>query len=192
MSEKFIELEVKFKVEESVLLPFKELVKNLQIKSFFFVEGYDHYYMNKNNADTFLRYRSAAFSDSKSGQITIKEKTKDSNNIHRVELNIDVINMSDQKMNKFAEMMGYVHNFSIYKYCHVYETEDALLCFYTVTEKDSQPMSFIEIEVKEEIMDKISVDKGMEIVRYYEGQLSQLGITHQKRVKKSLWETYRK
>lgn len=197
MSEKFIELEVKFKVEESVLVPFKELMRKLgsengEVKEFFFVEGYDHYYSNKINPDAFLRYRLPSFGDNKNGQITVKQKTKDANNIHRVELNIDVTDMNEQKMEKFAEMMGYSHNFSIYKYCHVYETSNALLSFYTVTEKDSDPASFIEIEVKEELMNKISIDKGMEIVRYYENKLSPLGVTYQKRVKKSLWETYKK
>lgn len=188
---KYIELESKFKMELTDLLPFKELVQSMNPDNFLYIEGPD-YYFTKEDGDTFIRYR-VPLGSKGDGQLTMKKKTNNNNNVIRIELNVDVINMNLHKATKFAEMLDFKLNFQINKQCHIYMFSDAIVCFYTVTSPgNKEPLHALEIEVKEEKVDELGEEASMEILRSYEKKFEALGISAQRRLKKSLFEMYRK
>jgi hypothetical protein len=49
---------------------------------------------------------------------------------------------------------------------------------------------FIEIEIDEDLIPKLTEEEGWSIIRKYEKELSPLGITHRHRLNKSLFEMY--
>ena len=73
--------------------------------------------------------------------------------------------------------------------CHIYNFEDATLVFYTV--KDGSKLDhFMEIEVREDM--EFTEDQAWAIIRKWEKELEPLGITAQNRLRKSLFDMYRR
>ena len=87
-------------------------------------------------------------------------------------------------------MMGYKFNFSIWKSCHIYNFKDATLVFYTVKDDNDKIDHFVEIELDEKSIHKLTYDEAMRTIRRYEDILAPLGITYRNRLSKSLYEMY--
>lgn len=206
----FIEFESKYSVEDHLLIEFKQLIENLNEKaSFIYIEGPDVYYTYPswwlaNNAQwdpegTFVRYRKPSYGlDNGRRQVTWKYKPVGSkNNISREELNWNLTNdVSEKVIVRQIEQSGAQFNFSIVKNCHIYKLEDATLVFYTVYDTtDGKPKkadSFIEIEVCEEKIATLSSEQALNIIIKYEKALESLGINARKRLKKSLFQMYKR
>jgi predicted adenylyl cyclase CyaB len=187
-STKFIEQEVKFAVDGSLVYDFKKLVEDvLGIKDFVYVQSKDVYYTK---GDEFLRYRFADDKKNKRAELTYKAKLKTENNIIRKEVNLRVDSNDMETIEAFVDCLGYKKNFEIMKSCHIYHAEDATLVFYSVRDEKGDTDHFIEIEVMEG--GEYTVEQGWDIIRNYEEKLVSLGINAQKRLKKSLFEMYRK
>lgn len=187
------ELEVKYKVQLSDLLPFTRFVENnFAVERFEYVTGPDYYFV-KPNTDDFIRFRCANY-QTKDGELTIKQKRHKTNNINRTEVNIKLNEPSLQDVKKFAGLLGYNLNFTVLKDCYVFEMSDCHMSFYSVTEMGSkkQPQFFIEIEIKEDVVDALTDKEAWDLLKFYEKQLSTINISPRKRVKKSLFEIFRK
>lgn len=187
------ELEVKYKVNYSDLMPFKRFVeKNFNIERFEYVTGPDHYFV-KPNTDDFIRFRCADY-QTENGELTIKQKRSTNNNINRTEVNIKLKNPDYQDVEKFANLLGYNFNFTVIKDCYVYELSDCHICFYSASDTTSKkdPLHFIEIEIKEDVVDILSQKESWDLLKFYEKKLSEINISSRKRIKKSLFETFRK
>ena len=87
-------------------------------------------------------------------------------------------------------------NFSIFKTCHVYNLLDATLVFYTVYDTTNgaskQATSFIEIEVNEELLKTIDESEAWAILEKWERVIAPLGIKPQNRLKRSLYEIFKR
>ncbi len=194
----FTEWETKYRVDHHLLFEFKQIVGQIPaIKEFLYIEGPDAYFINPSR-DGFARYRKPSFGlDNDRAELTVKFKPKDAkNNIIRKEINVRVDGTPENTVKELIQSMGYDFNFSIYKSCQIYKFVDATLVFYTVYDTtDGRPKnqdSFVEIEVDEEAIKEMTEDQAWSIISKYEKILEPVGITPQKRLKKSLFEMYKR
>lgn len=197
------EAEVKFRVEESILNDWKQLVSALKeqegfdYKEFIYVDSDDVYYTNvkkpKDVAYQFIRHRFSDDKKNKRVELTSKKKLNDSNNILRKEWNIRV-DSKDTKKEDIAEWISegldYTYDFTISKYVQIYKFADATLPFYTVIDEKGDRKTFIEIEVDEDLLSTLTEDEAWGIIRKYEAVLAPLGINPKKRLRLSLYEMY--
>jgi adenylate cyclase class IV len=183
----FTEFETKYRTEKLLEDKFKSIVSEMDYKNFVYAEGPDHYYTKPDGS--FLRYRKAV--TEKRSEVTLKEKpTGATSNISRKEINWRVDGNSKEAIHQGALMMGFTFNFSIWKTCHIYNFKDATLVFYSVKDDNDKYDYFIEIELNEKTIHTLTHKEAMDCIRKYEEILSPLGITHNKRLKKSLYEMY--
>lgn len=186
----FHEVEVKFRYDEAKRNDWKQLVSKLEgLKKHVYVESDDVYYVKE---DEFLRHRFSNSKKDKRAELTYKAKLRDGDNIIRKEVNLKVDANDEATVAAFANELGFHRNFHITKYVDIYKFDDATLPFYTVITEEGKRETFIEIEVSEEIIDKLTEEEAWDIIRKYEELLAPLEITPQKRLKKSLFEMYRR
>lgn len=192
--DRLIEFETKYRVDQGLLIEFKSIMASLDgLKKFISVEGGDEYFVK---GEQFLRYRKAAFGmDNGRTEVTMKTKPVGAkNNIIRREWNWRVDNTEPETIREGIKDLGFTFNFSIYKICHIYNFKDATVVFYTVYDTtDKKPSgidTFVEIEVSEKNIGKLTENQAWEIIEKYESILAPMGITPQKRLKKSLFEMY--
>lgn len=189
------EVEHKYRVDSSVEIPFCILARSLpDLKEFIHAEGEDKYYIK--DGDRFCRYRKQE--DSCRAELTYKIKPKDSpNNIIRVEYNIRVDGTPSEVIDKvLTEIEGYKHNFTIYKRCSIFNFPDVCLVYYTVADITDGRVKgldyFIEIEVNESLLHNLTETEARSILEKYEKKLEPIGISPYKRLRKSLWEMYKR
>lgn len=185
----FLEIETKYRADKIDRLKFKEIGNSLNPKSFLYVESDDTYFVKSETE--FLRYRDRdKNTKSKRTELTFKKKTKDHNNLVRVEVNLRVDMNTPETVKAFAEGLGYQFNFRITKICDIYYYDDADIVYYSVRDEDGKYQSFMEIEVLEG--HATSQEHAKQILTKYEKLLEPLGIVPQNRLRKSLFEMYRK
>jgi adenylate cyclase class IV len=184
----FKEIEMKYDADEIKLEDFKKAIleNNLPISKHLLVSSYDAYFTNDKNE--FIRYRFTA----DRGELTIKRKTSERSNIERVEVNISTDGDNLEAVTAFNELLGYHHNFTIYKTCDIYWTGKVDLVYYVVYDKEFKELRrFIEIEALESAEWESEEEAWKEISKY-EKMLEPLGITPKNRLRKSLFEVFSK
>lgn len=187
-----LEFETKYKVGGEALFPFKTIVQSLPaLEGFTYVEGPDTYWTK---GEDFFRYRKAAHEkENVKAWLTMKKKLEGAkNNIQRKEINLRVDVTPFETVKEGVELLGYTYNFKIYKMCHIYYFEDATLVFYTVEDENKDLTHFIEIEVHEEKIGEMTEEQAWGIIKKYETALAPVGIKPQNRLRKSLFEMYKK
>lgn len=204
-----IEFETKYRVEDYSLIEFKQIMEGqADLQDFIYVEGPDFFFVYPpewfttnpqwDPSGTFIRYRKPSHGlDKGRRQVTWKYKPKDAkNNIQRREHNWDIGKTPEKVILEQLEFSGAKFNASIVKNCHIYHFDDATLVFYTVYDTtNGTPKKadyFVEIEVCEETIGSMTEQQAWAVIEKYEKILSPLGISAQKRMRKSLFEMYRK
>lgn len=193
---KYTEYECKYNTDMKDLNLFKMLVEKQCGPMTLYCEGPDTYY-SKPGTDDFKRFRHASYPKGLRKEITTKVKPDGAkNNNKRIEKNLDVTNNQNDLIVQTIMDDGYEFNFEIVKFCHIYKLEDATLVFYTVVDVTPgtkfNERSFIEIEVSEESIGEMTEEQAMQIIEKYEKVLEPVGIHAQKRIRKSLWEMYKR
>lgn len=146
----------------------------------------------------FMRYRRPSHGlDGDRKELTTKYKQDGAkNNIQREEKNIRVDKTEEDTIKAFVKDLGYKENFSIWKTCHIYNFADATLVFYSVYDttngKASKMDNFVEIEVSEEKVHNMTEDQAWEIIGKYEKALECVGLSAKSRLRKSLFEMYKR
>ena len=146
----------------------------------------------------FFRFRKPALGfDKGRKEITTKFKRPNAkNNIQREEKNLRVDLTENDTVSAFIKDLGYSLNFEIWKTSHIYNFTDATLVFYSVYDITDKrlvtPKHFIEIEVDEELVSTLTEDQAWGIITKYEAMLEPFGISARNRLKKSLFEMYRR
>lgn len=189
------EFETKYRVEPHYLTEFKRIMETLTgLSKFIYVEGPDYYFTKPDGS--FARYRRPSHGlDNGRSEVTIKVKPEGAkNNIIRKEVNWRVDLTGEDAIREGLRLMGYKPNFSIWKSCHIYNFHDATLVFYTVYDttdgKASRADNFVEIEVDEDKVSSMTEQQAWEVILKYEKALADVGLTPQKRLRKSLFEMY--
>lgn len=183
------EFESKYRVDGDKIYEFKKIIEGLEGGSFVYIQGPDWYFTKKDGS--FLRYRRAENDKSNRAEVTMKEKPKDAkNNIIRKEVNWRVDKTPYETIEAGALMQGYDYNFKIWKMCHIYNFKDATVVFYTVKDDNEKLDHFVEIEVDEESIHKLTEKEAWAVIEKYEAVIAPLGITYKNRLRKSLYEMY--
>lgn len=184
------EMEYKYRAGDIKLTDFISLVEELTYDHKKEVSSFDYYYTIPNNSDMFQRYR-----ESDEPEITKKRKVKDSNNWERIEVDmpLDPKKITKAIVDRYVGLDGYKENFCIYKTCFIYIQEICNLVYYTVYDKEMKELDrFIEIEVNKDKAKELGTEDSLKHLKELEEKLSVLGITAKNRMKKSLYELYRK
>ena len=186
MAVKFKEIETKYDAADIKLQSFIDLVETFKPSKWVMVSSYDDFFINKDNC--FIRYR---YTDDR-GELTIKKKMIDKNNNERIEVNVPTSGDNFPAIQAFAELLGYNFNFGIYKTCKIAFLDTVVLVYYVVYDKEmKEQRRFIEVEANEHYAWE-SEQQAWEEVTKYEKMLESLGITPKNRLKKSLFEMFRK
>ena len=184
---KFMEIEFKYNAKNIGLKAFRDHVEKIASESKWqVVASYDDYFVN--DIGRFVRYRY----NGTTGQLTTKEKTIEGNNQNRVEYNLNLDNNNYETVKGCFESLGFKFNFQIYKICHIAWLEKIDIVYYSVYDNELKELDrFIEIEAIEDYKWGSEQEAWDEITKY-EKLLEPLGITPQHRMKKSLFEMYKK
>jgi adenylate cyclase class IV len=183
---KFKEIETKYDAKDISLPAFTDLVNDMKPKSWMMVSSYDDYFVNKDN--DFIRYRHT----DERGELTIKKKTTDKNNNERLEVNVPTKGGQFIAVDMFVSLLGYKHNFGIYKTCKIAFLETVVLVYYVVYDNEmKEQRRFVEIEANEEHTWASEQEAWDEVVKY-EKLMESIGVSSRGRLKKSLFEMFRK
>lgn len=184
MNSEYKELEYKYKADNVGLQDFLKLMKTYNIKKTLDISSWDIYYLA--NEDNFVRYR-----QSDTPELTKKVKTKAANNWERVEIDLplDPNRIKEETVSRFLALDGYKENFRVYKSCFIFWLNDVNYVYYIVYNPDMKEVGrFVEVEVN-----KTSTVQDLDsLLKQAEAGLAILGITPQHRMKKSLFELYKR
>lgn len=182
----FKEIEYKYDGASLEMQKFVDLMETFSIKKKMMVSSYDDYFVD--TAGNFIRYR---YTDGR-GELTIKRKLSEKNNNERIEVNVPTAGDNLKTVTAFVDLLGYKHNFGIYKTCKIYWIDKSVIVYYVVYDKDLKELRrFVEIEADEDLQWN-SEEEAWEEIAKYEKLLEPLGITPKNRLKKSLFEIFRK
>jgi adenylate cyclase class IV len=182
----FKELEFKYDAKDVSMDEFSLLIEKLNPNRWMIVSSYDEFFINKDG--DFIRYR---FTDDR-GELTIKRKTISANNFNRVEVNLPTSGKNFAAVNEFCSLLGYRHNFGIYKTCKIAFFEKAVFVYYVVYDKELKELRrFIEVEANEDYSWN-SEKEALDFIEGCEESLKNLGITSKNRLRKSLFEMFKK
>lgn len=183
----FKEIEYKYDAASVSMEKFIELVEsNFTFTKKMMVSSYDDYFTD--SSGNFIRYR---HHDNR-GELTIKRKLNANNNNERVEVNVPTAGDNLKAVTAFVDLLSYKHNFGIYKTCKIYWTGKVVLVYYVVYDKELKELRrFMEIEADEDLPWATEQEAWDEIAKY-EKLMEPLGITPKNRLKKSLFEIFRK
>jgi adenylate cyclase class IV len=192
----FEELEYKYRADHVRINDFKKLMELVQPKAVYKnPASWDVYYMQESDDSSFQRLRKSP----DGWELTKKVKTKDSNNWVRLEsdLPLDPVKASEKVVSFHVGLDGYKENFRIFKYCDIYVFEEINYVYYIVFDENLKELGrFIEVEVNKPWLYAGGVPRtpteAMEALRKGEILLQQLNISAQNRLKKSLFELFRK
>jgi adenylate cyclase class IV len=197
------ELEYKYNATKVDLQEFEQLMTELGYDKKLEVSSWDEYYTTGEREDQFIRHRKGKVRP----ELTLKRKINSKNNWERMEVNIELAldndKANDVAIHFFCDALDYKKNFKIYKSCFIYFFEDLNTVYYTVYDKNMNEIGrFIEIEYNEE---KLSEDlekaeedsdtvqnKAFARLKEIESKLTTLGISAKNRLKKSLFEMFKK
>ncbi len=196
MSE-FTELEYKYKADDVKLTDFVKLMSKLNVVRKLDISSWDTYYTKGPNE--FVRFR-----HSTDPELTIKRKVKDANNWQRIEVDlpVDDSRITDEKVDNFLSLLEYQKNFKIYKSCFIYWLADVNFVYYIVYDENLKEAGrFIEVEVNKSAIYKLRADDrndgfvstgdgAVNALNMAEKVLTQLGLSPQNRMKKSLFELF--
>lgn len=186
---KYKEIEFKYNAADIGLMDFTEFCKEHGEHKEVVASGYDDFYEKDGDADSFCRLRSGADVH----QLTFKRKTQDANNFVRTEHNIDLArSTTPAQIEALCAEFGYNYNTSIFKNCFVYKYDTYTFVYYVCYDTDMKELGrFIEVEMSEEYAWTNEAEAYNHLL-VLEKLMRPLGISPQARVKRSLFELYRK
>jgi adenylate cyclase class IV len=188
---KFLEIEFKYNADDVKLDDFVKfcLTHNPGEHKKITASGFDHFYDNTEDPDAFGRLRVGPDVN----QLTFKRKTQDANNFIRTEHNIDLAgHTARDQIDAFLGEFGYKYNMSLFKNCFVYIYDTYTFVYYICYDVAMKELGrFIEIEMSEE-HSWVNETEAYNHLLVLEKLMKSLGISPQNRIKRSLYELYRK
>jgi adenylate cyclase class IV len=183
---RFKEIESKYDACDISMQSFIDLIEAMSPQKRLMVSSYDDYFIDSSN--NFIRYR---YNDAR-GELTIKRKLNANNNIERLEVNLPTPGDNVSNVSAFVNLLGYEYNFGIYKTCKIYWVDNVVVVYYVVYDKEMKELRrFIEIEADEH-HNWPSEQEAIDKITDFERKLAPLGLKSRNRLKKSLFEIFRK
>lgn len=186
---KYKEIEFKYNAENISLTSFIEFCEEEGPLEEFYTAGYDHFYDNEKDPGAFCRHRIS----SNFNQLTFKRKMVDTNNFIRTEHNLTLgLETTKDQVAALCSEFGHKHNVSIFKTCWVYKYEKAVLAYYVCYNLEMKETArFFEIEANEDFAWE-DEKQAWDYILDWEKGCSDLGVSAQARIKRSLFELFRK
>lgn len=183
------ELEYKYNAQDISLQAFTAFAEARAPVKSFYVCGYDTFFSNPKDDNTFIRHRVG----DNFNQLTVKRKLAEKNNFIRDEINLTLGEGTTQEtVAAVAKAMGYEPNRTIFKTVFVHNYKKYVLAYYSVYDLNMKELGrFIEIEMAEDYP-WVDESQAWELLGAIEYEARELGITPQGRIKKSLYEQFRK
>ena len=184
-----IEIEFKYNADDISLLQFNVFCAARGEAKYFEASGFDHFFENPKEPDTFYRHRIGTSKN----ELTLKCKKVSTNNFIRDEDNIELHKKTSRiKVQDWLLKHDYHYNTSIFKNCFIYEYDTHTLVYYICYDSSMKELGrFIEIEMSEE-HDWANEQEAWDVLLVVEKACKPLGLSVQCRVKRSLWEMFRK
>lgn len=184
----FVEIETKYRVKDTKLDDYLKLAGERKPKRTLNVSGWDYYFVDQADADSFIRYRASPTEP----QLTMKRKTKSGNNFVRREVNLPLsMKANVETVTALCEDLGFKFSFKIWKSCWIHWYDRHNTVFYIVSDDNLKEQDrFIEIEMDEDHPWSTVAD-AWELLTNIEGEIRSLGVSPQARLKKSLFEMFR-
>jgi len=183
------EIETKYRADEMSFTEFEQFITALKPVNTIRASGYDYFYCSPAAPASFARHRVGP----EFNQLTFKRKLSDTNNYIRDEHNI-LLDMK-VKIDQVAALLkefGYTHNSTIFKNVFVYNFDKYNFVYYVCYTPELKELGrFVEVEMSEE-HPWDNEDQAWALLREIEGSLRPLGITPQHRMRKSLFEMFKK
>lgn len=190
---KIQEIELKYYAENISLDKFIKFAVDQNPNKKLFVGSYDTYYSSpsymSDNGLEFVRFRHGI-----TPELTIKIKTSSKNNNSRIEVDLPLSkSVSKFIVDKFLALLGFQENFQIYKDCYIYYYDKLTIVYYRVLDKEDGKVlsTFIEVEARKDA-NFDDEDHAWAYVKDMERKLSSIGISPQNRLRRSLWEIFRR
>ncbi len=183
------ELEYKYSADGVCLEKFTAFALAQKPTESLSVCGFDTFYASPGDPNTFLRHRIG----DNFNQLTVKRKLTDKNNFLRDEINLTLSkDTSEETLHALATIMGFEFNRKIFKTVFVHTYPRYVLAYYVVYDLDMVELGrFLEIEMSENHQWEYAGEP-WELLKTIESEARVLGITPQGRIKKSLYEQFRK
>lgn len=184
----FKELEYKYRADEVGLAEFKALMSTLPTTKNLDASSWDIYYTKDDKSEKFQRFR-----DGGTPELTKKVKVSNNNNWERLEVDLplDSSRVTEEIVSKYVSIDGYHENFRIWKNCFIYWLDNINFVYYIVYDRNLRETGrFIEVEVNKDCVS--GLDSATDTLNQAEKILERLGISYKNRLKKSLFELYRK
>ena len=188
MGNKYKEVEFKYNANDINLTDFQEIIAKLNPKYLLEASSWDFYYTNKVGES--IRYRKSELKP----ELTIKRKMDEENNHHRIEINLGLGEGDhDETVHEFVKLLGYEHNFKIYKSCFIYFFDEVDVVYYIVYDENMREKGrYLEIEYLEEKAHESELKHIFKTLDHYEKSLKKLGINKKNRIPYSLFEMFKK
>lgn len=186
---KQLEIEFKYSASDISLSGFETFCKNASPKKQIIASGYDYFYENAKDPDSFCRHRVGPDSN----QLTFKRKKADNNNFIRAEHNIDLVPaVTLEQVAALCSEFGYKYNSTLFKSCFIYVYDWYTLVYYVCFNEDMKELGrFFEIELSES-HGWTDEKEAMSQLVILEKLCKPLGISPQSRIRRSLYEMFRK
>jgi adenylate cyclase class IV len=190
VSTKYKEIELKYRADDVPLSSFIDfcLTQPGEFQKVL-ASGYDYFYENPKEPGSFARHRVGPSFN----QLTLKRKLSDSNNFIRTEHNINLgADVTREQAEALCKELGYKFNTLIFKNVFVYTFDAHTFVYYVCYDKDLKELGrFIEIEMAEEYP-WLNEEAAWEQLLELEASAKVLGLTPQRRMKKSLFEQFKR
>lgn len=186
---KFKEIELKYRADAVDLTTFISFCEARKPEKIIIASGYDHFYHSDKGDESFCRHRFGHDAN----QLTFKRKTADANNFIRTEHNVNLSpEMKEEQIVALLKEFGYSFNTRIFKNCFVFNYADHTLVYYICYDADMHELGrFLEIEAKED-HPWVSEQEAWDSILALERLFKIVGISPQARIKRSLFEMFRK
>jgi adenylate cyclase class IV len=187
MDDKY-ELEYKYSASDISLKKFMEFCESKTPITKIEVGSWDSYY---SDGKDFIRLREGPHPE-----LTIKRKIVDTNNFSRIEVDLPLDPDIDNRpiVSTWVGLLGYKENFRVYKNCIIYFYDNWNIVYYIVYDQDLKEKGrFLEIEINKKKVSELGGSEGALVkLKIIEESLSELDITPSNRLRKSLWEMFKK
>jgi adenylate cyclase class IV len=182
------ELELKYSANDIKMSDFVTFAKSLNPIKELEVASWDYYYSGEGLPFEFIRFRNGT-----DPEITIKIKTTDKNNNNRIEIELPLNSkVSEWRVAKFVGLFGFKENFRIYKHCMIFWYDKLDIVYYTVFNQNMEEIGrYCEVE-RDKSVKGGTREEAWTLIKEMEQKMSVLGIVPQNRMRRSLWELFRK
>lgn len=182
------ELEFKYDAADIKLSKFLEFAQKLKTTKRVEGTGWDYYYSGEGLPFEFMRLRKGGICE-----LTIKIKSTEKNNNNRFELDLPLsLEVPNWLVERFVGLFGFKENFRVFKYFDIYWTDKVDIVYYTIYDKDMVERGRrVEIEARKDYKFQ-TAEEALAAVKEMEQLMSEIGITPQMRMRKSMWEQFRK